>query len=215
MRKKYLTVKNAGQGIYEEKKSEFIANVLPITTEKQALDFINAMRTRYYDARHNVYAYYVVENGVPTQRYSDDGEPSGTAGIPTLEAFRKRDIEDVCVVVTRYFGGTLLGAAGLIRAYGKATTLGIDNCEVICRQLVQEVKCEVDYSLVGKLQNYIFEKDVICDNVEYLENVKFTLLCEESEVDRVKEEIIDLTNANAYIIDGEKHFIDRANYDKI
>ncbi|HOQ06313.1 MAG TPA: YigZ family protein, partial [Clostridiales bacterium] len=134
MRKDYLTVSKEAVAEIEEKKSRFIATVRPVSSEQEAQDFINRLKARYWDATHNVYAYYICAGNV-VQKFSDDGEPSGTAGLPVLEAIKKTGVQDVAVVVTRYFGGTLLGASGLVRAYGRSAALGIDAAGIVRKML--------------------------------------------------------------------------------
>ena len=125
----YKTVKKGAYDEFVEKKSRFIGYVKPVTTEDEAIEFVNAVRKKHSDATHNCYAYIVRENNI--MRYSDDGEPAGTAGMPILDVLRKEDLTDVCVVVTRYFGGTLLGTGGLVRAYTKGAQVGLDAAERI------------------------------------------------------------------------------------
>lgn len=127
--KEYLTVAAGGRAEFIEKKSRFIGHILPVSTEEEALAFIKSTKSRYWDASHNVYA-YVLRNG-QTRRYSDDGEPKGTAGVPVLDVLLKEALQDCAVVVTRYFGGTLLGAGGLVRAYAHACKLAVDASGVV------------------------------------------------------------------------------------
>ena len=134
MQKEYRTVAAEAFAEFEEKKSKFIATVKPVASEEEAAAFISGLKSRYWNASHNVYAYYICGDNI-LQKFSDDGEPSGTAGLPVLEAVRKLAVQDVAVVVTRYFGGTLLGAAGLVRAYGRSATLGIEAAGIIKKQL--------------------------------------------------------------------------------
>ena len=119
----YTTVRNEASAEFEEKRSVFIGHAKHITSEQEALDFVKQIKKKYYDARHNVYAY--VLSSAPVMRYSDDGEPQGTAGVPMLEAIRKSGVEDCVVVVTRYFGGILRGAGGLVRAYSHGTSVAL------------------------------------------------------------------------------------------
>ena len=143
MRKEYLTASGEASAEMEEKKSRFIATVKPVATEEEAQFFINSIKSRCWNATHNVYAYYIGGDTV-TQRFSDDGEPSGTAGIPVLEAIKKLGVEDTAVVVTRYFGGTLLGASGLVRAYGKSAAMGIEAAGIVKRMLCVETDIHLD-----------------------------------------------------------------------
>ena len=118
----YKTVKDIGIAEIVEKRSRFIASVRPVSSEEDALEYLNMLKQKYWDARHNVYAYIIRENNI--MRYSDDGEPSGTAGVPVLDILKREELTDVIVVVTRYFGGILLGTGGLVHAYSKAAKEG-------------------------------------------------------------------------------------------
>lgn len=176
MYESYKTVRQAASAEMIEKKSRFIGHCRPVCTEEEALDFINQVRTRHREATHNVYAYILRENNI--MRYSDDGEPGGTAGMPTLEVLRKEGLTDVVVVVTRYFGGTLLGAGGLVRAYGKSARLGVDAAVRIEKLLCRIYSVKTDYSMYGKLQyavmegGYILKDTVFTDEVELIVCVK-------------------------------------------
>ncbi len=166
---KYKTVKKEAEAEIVEKKSRFIAHVKPVKNEQEALDLINQIKSKHWNANHNVYAYIIKENNI--QRYSDDGEPSGTAGVPVLEVIKKEGLVDTAIVVTRYFGGTLLGAGGLVRAYTKAAKAGIDSAETIIMQLCSVYEVIVDYDLLGKVQYCIMERDAIINSTNYKENV--------------------------------------------
>ncbi len=153
----YRTVAEEATAEFTEKRSRFIAQVAPVQNEEEALAFLEAVRTSHREARHNVYAYICRENNI--SRYSDDGEPSGTAGLPVMNVLTKQGLTDVCVVVTRYFGGILLGAGGLARAYGKSAADGI-LAAGICDMIYSEVfSVTVDYPLLGKIQHMLGEKD--------------------------------------------------------
>ena len=202
----YKTVKKQATSEIIEKKSRFIAHILPITAEQQALDFIHSLKTKYYDASHNVYAYILRCDNI--QRYSDDGEPSGTAGIPTLDVIRKENLVDVCVVITRYFGGTLLGAGGLVRAYTKAAKSGIDDAGILERKLCYEYKVTADYTLLGKIQNEAANLGCVSGEVEYKENVTLTFFVPHN-ITCFEEKMIDITNGRAIITkELEGRFID-------
>ena len=161
MQKIFRTVLKEASVEMEEKKSRFIASVKPVASEEEALEFISCMKAKYWDASHNVYA-YLVEGETTAQRFSDDGEPSGTAGMPVVEVIKRMEVQDLVVVVTRYFGGTLLGAAGLIRAYRKSASLGIEAAGIVKRLLCVEMSVVMEYSLLGKVQNLI-----VLDKVNY------------------------------------------------
>lgn len=146
--KSYRTVAREAREMMIERKSRFISTVRPVKTESEALELISQMRSEYYDATHNVYAYIIGDGNI--MRYSDDGEPSGTAGVPVLEVLRKEGLIDVAVVVTRYFGGIMLGAGGLVRAYGSSAKLGVDAAKIVTRTLCDIVKVSCDYTLSAR-----------------------------------------------------------------
>ncbi|MDK2811724.1 MAG: hypothetical protein PWR27_2433 [Petroclostridium sp.] len=193
----YKTVYQYGQAEIIEKKSRFIASVKPVTTEQEAVDFINELKSKYWDATHNVYAYVIGNNNI--QRYSDDGEPAGTAGIPTLEVIKKEQLQDVVVVVTRYFGGTLLGAGGLVRAYGRSAKEGLVAAGIIYMRLCDNIKIKTDYTLLGKIQNEIVNSGHIIDGTIYQEDVTLFVLVNAQQSEQFIQNMIDITNGRVNI----------------
>jgi uncharacterized YigZ family protein len=193
----YKTVYQYGQAEIIEKKSRFIASVKPVTTEQEAVDFINELKSKYWDATHNVYAYVIGNNNI--QRYSDDGEPAGTAGIPTLEVIKKEQLQDVVVVVTRYFGGTLLGAGGLVRAYGRSAKEGLVAAGIIYMRLCDNIKIKTDYTLLGKIQNEIVNSGHIIDDTIYQEDVTLFVLVNAQQSEQFIQNMIDITNGRVNI----------------
>lgn len=206
MRKEYLTVSSESAAELEEKKSRFIATVKPVTSEEEANNFINGLKTRYWNASHNVYAYYICGNQ-ELQKFSDDGEPSGTAGMPVLETVKKLGVQDVAVVVTRYFGGTKLGAAGLVRAYGKSASLGIEAAGIVRRRLCVEARIMMDYSLLGKVQALTASNGYRIKDTVYAQDVELILYIPIDEFDGFTALITDATNAQALVDAGEKTYI--------
>ena len=203
----YITVKDEGRAEIVEKRSRFIANVLPVSSEEEALEYLNKLKQKYWDARHNVYAYIIRENNI--MRYSDDGEPSGTAGVPVLEILKKEELTDVIVVVTRYFGGILLGTGGLVHAYSKAAKEGIEAAQiqkmVLCRQII--LKC--DYNMLGKLQYEVNEfSEAFCGNISYEDSVSFEVFVAEDKEEAFINKIIDKTNATVEIEIGRVEFFE-------
>ena len=187
----YKTLHKFGVDEYIVEKSTFIGYAKPIKTEEEAIEFVNEIKKKHKDATHNVWAYTVGEN-MNIQRYSDDGEPQGTAGIPTLEVIKKEDLRDVVVVVTRYFGGIKLGAGGLVRAYTKGAKVGIEAGIVIEKVKYTEVKIKIEYTQLGRIQNEIMNlgfkvKDTIRHRT-YGDGV-----IEELENDRIKIKFNDGT----------------------
>jgi uncharacterized YigZ family protein len=176
----YKTVSKGACDEFTEKKSRFIGYCRPVSTEDEAIEFLNAVRAKHRDARHNVYAYIVRENNI--MRYSDDGEPAGTAGMPVLDVLRKENLTDVAVVVTRYFGGTLLGTGGLVRAYTQGAKIAVEAAEPVEKILcnIYSVKC--DYASLGQIQyaiqedgEYIIQDSIYTDFVEFITCVKVDL----------------------------------------
>lgn len=196
MQKEYKTVLKQACAVYEEKKSKFIATVSPVSTEDEALDFINGIRSRYWDASHNVYSYYIAGDNT-VQRFSDDGEPAGTAGMPVLEAIKKHELQNIAVVVTRYFGGTLLGASGLVRAYGKSASLGIEAAVIIRKQLCTQFGIIVEYPLFGRLQSLVAAEGYAVKGVSYGQDVEFTIFVPVDEVESFAGSVREATNARA------------------
>ena len=206
MENHYWTIISEGTGEYVEKKSRFISTVLPVNSENEAIELISQVKSKYWDARHNCYA-YIVEGDTVIQRYSDDGEPSGTAGIPILEIIKKKNLVNVLVIVTRYFGGVLLGASGLVRAYTKSAALGIEDVQPVIRKLCKEINIEVDYNYYGKINNYFINNNTPIMNTSFAENVHIGVWIEVCDVESFKSKIIDMTNGNLIISEGKSDFV--------
>lgn len=214
LKKEYKTVLNFAVAEIEEKKSKFIASIKPVSDEEEALSFINSVKAKYWDATHNVYAYYIGGNNI-IQRFSDDGEPSGTAGMPVLEVIKRKSLQNVAVVITRYFGGTLLGAAGLIRAYGKCASEGIDSAIVITKRLCTEVSLIIEYTLLGKLQSTIITNGYTIKKVIYEQDVEVILYIPVDEVEIFSELVNESTNARGIIELRDKSYITIAEDGKL
>ena len=165
-----ITVSDSGYGEYSEKKSKFIGRVKHVTSVEEADEFIHSIRSRYWDARHHVYAYVIGKNG-ESQRSSDDGEPSGTAGRPILEILKGEGLTDVVCVVTRYFGGVLLGTGGLVRAYGKAAKNALDDSEKVRAVSMKLVAIYASYDLSGKIEHFLIQHEITIDHIDYQNNV--------------------------------------------
>lgn len=194
----YRTVYEGGTGEIIEKKSRFIATVLPIESEEEAIAFIDSMKKKYWDARHNCSAYVLGENH-EIQRCSDDGEPSKTAGRPMLDVLLLEDIHNVVVVVTRYFGGTLLGTGGLVRAYQSATKEGLDHSVIITKHLGKKLKITTDYNGIGKIQYIIGQMELSTLNTEYTDFVTITLLVAPTNESAFRKKVIEATSNQAII----------------
>ncbi|MBQ7005237.1 MAG: YigZ family protein [Clostridia bacterium] len=187
----YKTVKIENQDEFIVKKSRFIGYVKPVKTQKEALDFISQIKTKHWDATHNVYA-YVLRDGM-IRRFSDDGEPQGTAGIPCLDVLVKEDVTDVCVVVTRYFGGIMLGAGGLVRAYSHGAKIALDSGTVITMSLCKIVKVKSDYNFYGRLVPLICEEGGIIEDTEFTDNVEVTFRIPEEKLPFFEARLIDVS----------------------
>ena len=194
----YITIRNYGEDSFIEKKSEFIGYAKRVETEEDARAFVDEIKSKNKQARHNCFAYIVGEN-MGIQRYSDDGEPQGTAGIPILEVIKKNNITDCVVVVTRYFGGILLGTGGLTRAYTSGASIAIKNAGIIEKVHGLKISIEVNYDLLGKLQYLCGQNNWYIEDTEYADKVKFFILAESSIKDKISEEIINATSGNAVI----------------
>ncbi len=204
--KEYKTVFNSAVCEIEEKKSRFIASVKPVSNEEEALSFINGLKSKYWDATHNVYAYSIGGNNI-IQRFSDAGEPSGTAGLPMLEVIKRMEVQNLAVVVTRYFGGTLLGAAGLIRAYGKSAALGVEAAGVVVKKLCREMSVIVEYTLFGKIQSLLISEGYTIKDIVYEQDVELIVFVFVDEVDKFINIMIEATNARAIIEPGDDTYI--------
>lgn len=199
----YITVKKYGEASFIEKKSEFIGYVSRVNTEEEAKDFVNEIKSKHKQARHNCYAYVIGQN-MGIQRYSDDGEPQGTAGIPILEVIKKGGISDCVVVVTRYFGGILLGTGGLTRAYTKGATIAIKEAGLIEKVSGLKLSVKIDYDLLGKIQYLCTKNNWFIEGMQYLDHVEFFILVETSNYEIIEKEITNLTSGKAEIVKGEE-----------
>ncbi len=189
MEARYKTIAKAATAEYVDRRSRFIGAVCPVTTEQEALDFIAAKKKEHWDARHNVYAYVLREGGV--SRFSDDNEPQGTAGLPTLEVLQKQGLTDCVVVVTRYFGGILLGTGGLVRAYSQSAALAVAEAGVIERRLCAYGEITCDYAQYGFLQSLIPECGGKVDNATFESTVTVSLHLPIEAVDAFQKQLTD------------------------
>ena len=205
MDKIYRTIYKFGEAEEMINKSRFIGYAMPIETEEEALEFIEEIKTKHRDATHNVYAYVLGANS-NTQRFSDDGEPSGTAGIPVLEVIKKEDLRNVVVVVTRYFGGIKLGAGGLIRAYIKGAKIGLEAGIITDMVLHTKTKIRIDYTSYGKIENYLINEGYLVDETVFDDAVNVFVYVEEAKLEEFYKIITDLTNGDAALQDiGEEY----------
>lgn len=196
MLSQYKTVYSGGEAEIIEKKSRFIATVKPVKSEEEAITFIEGLKKKYWNATHNCFAYVIGER-FQTQRCSDDGEPSGTAGRPMLDVLLGEEVHDVAVVVTRYFGGTLLGTGGLVRAYQGATQAGLMASTVITKMHGIKVAIQTDYTGLGKIQYILGQRGLTILHSEYTDRVALEVLLPEADVEQVMAEITEGTNGQA------------------
>lgn len=209
----YITVKNEAVAELTEKKSRFIATVRPVKTEDEALKFIGEMKKKYWDARHNCSAYIVMEgssagNGSykDIEKCSDDGEPSKTAGSPMLEVLKGAGLKNTAVVVTRYFGGVLLGTGGLVRAYSQAVALGIEASDKVRMKFLNRVKIETDYNSYGRLTYIAGEENIaICDTA-FTDVVTCICLCDDRGYGVMSSRMADITSGKCIIELIEKDY---------
>ena len=187
----YFTIENSASDEFTEKRSRFIGYAKPVKTAEEAVSFIEEIKSKHWDAKHNVYAYVLRENNI--QRYSDDGEPQGTAGVPTLDVLLKQDVTDCVVVVTRYFGGILLGGGGLVRAYSHAATLALQAANVIEMKSFNLCETILDYNLYGRMPALIAQFGGKVVDTSFEDNVKLTFQIPEDEFESFSKSFTDLS----------------------
>lgn len=199
----YYTIHQGGIGEFVMKKSRFIASVSPVDTEEEALAFIEGLKKQYWDASHNCYA-YIIGSKNPIMRCSDDGEPSKTAGKPMLDVLLAKELTNLVVVVTRYFGGTLLGTGGLVKAYQSATLEGLDKSVIIKKEPGIHMQVITDYNLIGKIQYYIGHENIPLISSDYTDIVTLDLMIPIEQVDSFQKKLADLSNGTLTASEKEK-----------
>ena len=202
MLQKYRTIKEDNQHEVEIKKSRFICFLKRIETEEEAKAFIQQIKKEHWKANHNCSA-FVLGDHHEIQRSSDDGEPSGTAGVPMLEVMKKNDLINVCAVVTRYFGGTKLGAGGLIRAYSGSVAQAIVHTGIVEGRLQQEVFVQLDYSNWGKMENFIASENLAVKDTQFTDRVVVICMVDENQVADFEAQVTDLLNGQVSFTTGE------------
>ena len=206
MSRSYKAVYEGGVGEIVEKKSRFIATVQPVDCEEEAAAFIGAMKKKYWDASHNCSAFTIGRNHELT-RCSDDGEPSGTAGRPMLDVLLREDIHNAAVVVTRYFGGTLLGTGGLVRAYQKSVQEGLAAAQVIEKQPGRMLEINADYNSIGRIQYLLAQRQTTVTDSEYTDRVVLRAMVPAAQKEALEKEITEGTSGNAGMTwSGEAEF---------
>lgn len=194
----YKSILKYGEDKIDIEKSRFIGYAMPVETEEEALEFIEKIGKKHYDATHNCYAYIIGLDGM-VQRFNDDGEPSGTAGIPMLEVLKKEGLVNVVAVATRYFGGVKLGSGGLIRAYTRTCKIGIDAGIIVEETLNKIVKLRLDYTLYGAVENFLRVNGYQIKDTNYDDKVNIEIYVDKRDIEKFEKAITDLTSAEASI----------------
>lgn len=201
----YKTVEKESVAEFTEKKSRFIGYACPVKTEEEALAFVNKIKKKHADARHNVYAYVVRDNNI--QRFSDDGEPQGTAGIPVLDTIRKQELTDIALVVTRYFGGILLGGGGLVRAYGHAASIAIEAAKPVCMSYSAIYRVKVSYTLWGKVEYEMRKMELSPYDMVYDSDVYFSVSVLLEKVEKFEKNLTEATGGQAEFSKFDEKFV--------
>ncbi len=210
MRADYYTVKDYGESELIIQKSRFLTYVLRAETEDEALEFIQEIKKKHHNANHNCSAYMIGEHD-NIQKANDDGEPTGTAGVPMLEVLKKQGLKDTVVVVTRYFGGIKLGGGGLIRAYGRATSEGITATGTVERKLHHLMKVTIDYTWLGKVENEVRQSPYPLKEISYADGVNLFVYVPVAEADVFTAWMTELTNGQAEIVSTSSEFLEFDN----
>lgn len=201
----YITLVKGGEDEIIEKKSRFIGQIQPVSSEEEAQAFIEGIRKKHYDARHNCFA-FSVGSTMPTLRFSDDGEPQGTAGKPILEVINGSGIHNICIVVTRYFGGTLLGTGGLVRAYTDAAKAALLHCETKLIQKLYPVEIKLSYTDMGKVSYILNTKNIEINDTVFADDVIFQIQIPVERREEILNEITEATGARAKLTVGDEIF---------
>ncbi len=209
----YFTVSKPAQDSFIEKRSEFIGYISPVSTNDEAVEFINSIKAQHRKAKHNVYAYILRNDNI--SRYSDDGEPQGTAGMPVLEVLKKRGLTDVCVVVTRYFGGILLGGGGLVRAYSHAASLACDAADIMHMCLCHKLRITTDYGMYGKISYLLPNFDTITVSSDFGSDVTLEILVLSEKLKPLTDELTEVTNGSVELTDCGEFYEDFSSIKKI
>lgn len=201
----YLTIQSDGKHEIIIEKSRFICHIMRVTTESEAQTFIQTIKKEHRDATHNCSAYIIGEND-QFQKAHDDGEPSGTAGVPMLEVLKKKKLKNIAVVVTRYFGGTKLGAGGLVRAYGSAVSETIQTIGIVECTLATIIKCSFAYSLVGKIENALEQKSYQINDKEFTDKVIFHVFVDNDDIPHFRKWITEMANGQLELTESTQKY---------
>lgn len=204
----YYTVKESGSHEVMIQRSRFIGHVARIHNEEEALQFIQSIQKEHHNATHNCFA-YITGDQDQFQKANDDGEPGGTAGVPMLEVLKRLALKDTAIVITRYFGGVKLGAGGLIRAYSSVTSDTIKQIGIVQRERMQGYTIQIEYPLLGKIENHLKQSDYIIEHINYAENVEITVYVPIEQQDSFKQELINVSNGQAVINNSKQKFVEK------
>ena len=202
----YKTIREYAKDSFTEKKSEFIGYITPVKTNDEAIEFINSIKALNRKATHNVYAYILQDQNIT--RYSDDGEPQGTAGVPVLDVLQKEGLTDVCVVVTRYFGGVLLGGGGLVRAYSHGCKIAVDAAQIMLMCSCFEITAKMDYNLYGKVTYILPDFEVKILDTDFSDSVTIKFLIKSELMDKLYEDITNLSNGQICLLKSDNMYAD-------
>ncbi|KZZ85010.1 MULTISPECIES: YigZ family protein [Bacillaceae] len=203
----YYTAKGSGEHEITIQKSRFICHIKRVETEEDAQAFIQEIKKKHHHANHNCSAYLIGERD-EIQKANDDGEPSGTAGVPMLEVLKKRGLKDTAAVVTRYFGGIKLGAGGLIRAYGQAVSEGLNHTGIVERKLMKIMHTKIDYTWLGKLENELRSSEYLIKEIHYLNDVEIETFVASDQTDTFTKWMTELTNGQSEITQGDVTYLE-------
>lgn len=204
----YKTIYEEASASFTEKKSEFIGHIAPVTTAEEAVDFIARIRSENRKATHNVYA-YILRDGNQS-RYSDDGEPQGTAGMPVLDVLKKEELTDVCCVVTRYFGGILLGGGGLVRAYSHSASIAVGASRKMIMCSCKKIVMKMDYGIYGKINSVIPEYNVKMIGTSFGTEVELSIYAKTGDCEAIKNKLTDTANGRISFVESDEQFQDFA-----
>ena len=194
--KNFKTIENDATAIVEEKRSKFIANIFKINSVEEAENKLQEVKKKYYDARHNCFAYIVEDEGILKKKFSDDGEPSGTAGSPILNVIEKNELCNVLIVVTRYFGGILLGAGGLVRAYTESAAKAVNETNILEKEEGYEVEIVINYQDLDKFKYYCNQNKIKIVDIKYLENIICRIEVTKEEKEKLEDYKYNEMNIN-------------------
>lgn len=202
----YQTIASPATGTYTEKKSEFIAQLTPVATIQEAQDFIESVRKKHYKARHNVYAYQIRDP--ETSKYSDDGEPQGTAGLPIMDVLQKQNLTNICCVVTRYFGGVLLGANGLVRAYTHSIVAALEQAQILIMCPCYPVSIYMDYTQYGKILHNLSQDQLVIKNTIFTDQVEIQIYVKTEAWPTLQHNLIEWTGNQVQTKLGNIQYMD-------